>query len=61
MWWSGNNYGKGGIGILVKAKICEKVIKIQKKVSVVTIVVVFGEKVMRIICVYGSWVRRSDG
>ena len=31
LWWSGNNDGIGGVGILVKEELCEKVVSQKKK------------------------------
>ena len=31
LWWSGNNDGIGGAGILVKEELCEKAVKVRRK------------------------------
>ena len=31
LWWSGNNAGFGGVGILVKEQICESVVEVRRK------------------------------
>ena len=28
LWWSGNSDGTGGVGILVKEELCEKVVEV---------------------------------
>ena len=28
MWWSGNSYGMGGVGVLVKEELREKVVEV---------------------------------
>lgn len=54
MWWSGNDSGTGGVGILVKEELCEKVVEIHRTNDrIMTMVLVFGEEVVRVISVYG--------
>ena len=31
LWWSGNSDGTGGVGVLVKEELCEKVVEVQRK------------------------------
>ena len=39
LWWSGNSSGIGGVGILVKEELCEKVVDVRRKSSRVEVVV----------------------
>ena len=32
-WWPENNKGTGGVGIMVKEELCEKVVKFEEKVT----------------------------
>ena len=60
LWWSGNSEGTGGVGILVKEELCEKVVEVRRKSDrVMTIVMAFEEEVVRIVCVYGPQSGRS--
>ena len=53
-WWSGNSAGTGGVGVLVKEELCEKVVEVRRKSDrVMTVVMALEEEVVRIICVYG--------
>ena len=53
-WWSGNSDGTGGVGVLVKEELCEKVVEMRRKGDrVMTVVMAPEEEVVRIICVYG--------
>ena len=52
VWWSGNDAESGGVGILVKEKICGNVVEVRRKSDrVMAIVLTLGE-VIRIICTY---------
>ena len=31
LWWTGNNDGIGGVGILVKEELCQKVVEVRRK------------------------------
>ena len=51
-WWSGNSDGMGGLAVLVKEELCEKVVEVQRKSDrVMTVVMTLEEEVVR--CVYG--------
>ena len=53
LWWSGNSEGVGGVGILVKEELCEKVVEVLRKSDrVMTVVMAFEEEVVRILCAY---------
>ena len=61
MWWSGNNDGIGGVGILVKERLCEKVEEVRRKSDkVMAMGLVFEEEVIRVICAYAPQVGRSE-
>ena len=54
MWWSGNKEGTGGVGVMVKEELCEKVIEVRRRSDrVMAVVLVFEEEVVRVICGYG--------
>ena len=54
LWWSGNSSGIGGVGILVKKELCEKVVDIRRKSDRAMVVVLgFGEQVIRVILAFG--------
>ena len=53
LWWSGNDVGFGGVGILVKEEISGNVVEVKRKSDrVMAIVLNIGREVMCIICVY---------
>ena len=59
--WSGNNDGIGGVGILVKEELCEKVVKVRRKSDrVMAMVLAFDKVVTRVICAYAPQVGRSE-
>ena len=61
MWWSGNDAGFGGVGILVKEKISGNVVEVRRKSDrVIVIVLTLGREVMRVICAYGPQSGRPD-
>ena len=52
-WWSGNDAGFGGVGILVKEKISGNFVEVRRKSDrVMAIVLTLDREVMRI-CGYG--------
>ena len=54
LWWAGNSDGTGGVGVLVKEDLCEKLVEVQRKSDrVMTVVMALEEEVVRIICVHG--------
>ena len=54
LWWSGKSDGTGGVGVLVKEELCEKVVEVRRKSDrAMTVVMALEEEVVRIICVYG--------
>ena len=61
LWWSGNNAGFGGVGILVKEEISGNVVEVRRKSDrVMAIAVTLDRVVMRIICAYGPQSGRPD-
>ena len=47
LWWSGNNTGKGGVGILVKEDLCESVVEIRRSSDkTMTMCLIFGEEMI---------------
>ena len=51
LWWCGNDDKTGGVGILVKEELCEKVVEVRRRCDgVMGIGLVFGEEVVRVIC-----------
>ena len=53
MWWSGNQEGCGGVGVLVKEELYDKFIE-DRRVNdrVISLVIVFEEEVLRVVCAY---------
>ena len=52
LWWCGNDK-IGGVGILVKEELCEKVVEVRRRCDkVMAIGLVFEEEVVRVICAY---------
>ena len=55
LWWSGK-----GDGVMMKKDLCEKVVDVRGvSDSVMTVVVVFGKDVLRMICTYAQQSGRS--
>ena len=53
LWWCGNDDKTRGEGILVKEELCENVVEVRRRLDrVMAIGLVFGEEVVRAICVY---------
>ena len=49
-WWSAKGYRIGGVGVMVKEEVCEKVVNIRMVGDrVMAVVLVFEEGVMRLI------------
>ena len=54
LWWSGNDAGFGGVGILVKEEISKNVVEVKRKSDrVIAIVLTLSREVMPKICAYG--------
>ena len=61
LWWSGNDAGFGGVGILVKEEISGNAVEVRRKSDrVMAIVLTLGREVMRVICAYGPQSGRPD-
>ena len=61
MWWSGNDAGFGGVGILVKEEISGNVVEVRRKRDrIMVIVPILGREVMRVRCAYGPQSGRPD-
>ena len=59
LWWSGNSSGIGGVRILVKEELCEKVVDVRRKCDrVMVIVLACGEQVIRVISAHGPQAER---
>ena len=50
LWWSGE--GVGGVVVMVKEELCEKMVEVRRVSDRVMTVVVFEEDVLRLICWY---------
>ena len=60
LWWSGKGNGVGGVGVIVKEELCEKVVEVRRlRDRVMTLLVVFEEDVLRLICGYAPQSGRS--
>ena len=61
LWWSGNDAGFRGVGILVKKEISGNVVEVRRKSDrVMAIVQTLGREVMRVICANGPQSGRPD-
>ena len=50
LWWSGKGDKGGGVGVMEKVELCEKVVEARRlSDGVMTVVVVFEEDVLRLI------------
>ena len=50
VWLSRNGDGVGGVGVMVKEQLCEKVVEARRVSDRVMTIVVFDEDVLRLIC-----------
>ena len=61
LWWSGNDVGFGGVGILVKEEISGNIVEVKRKSDkVMAIVLTLGREVTPIIYAYGPQRGRPD-
>ena len=61
LWWCGNDDKTGGVGILVKEELCEKMVEVRRRCDrVMGIGLVFGEEVVRVICAYAPQSGKPD-
>ena len=59
LWWSGRGDGVGGVGVMVKGEMSEKVVEVRRVSDRVMTVDVFEEDVLRLICGYAPQSERS--
>ena len=60
LWWSGKRDTVGGVGVMVKKELCEQVVEVRRLSDrVMTVVVVFEQDVLRLICGYAPQSGRS--
>ena len=53
LWLSGKIYGVGGVGVMVKGELCEKVVEVRSVSDrMLTVVVLFEGNVLGLICGY---------
>ena len=53
LWWYGKGDGVGDVEVMVKEELCEYVVEVRRASDrVMTVVVVFEEDVLRLICGY---------
>ena len=53
MWWSGNQEGCGGVGVLVKEELYDKVVEIRRvKDRVMSLAIVYGQEMVRVVWTY---------
>ena len=59
-WWSGNDARVGGVGILAKEELCSNVVEVRRRSDrVMSMVMMIGKEIMRVICAYGPQCGRS--
>ena len=60
LWWSGNEDKIGGVEILVREDLCMNIVEISRiSDRVIVVVIIFGKKVVRIVCAYAPQCGRS--
>ena len=60
LWWSGNDSGVGGVGILIKEELYANVVEVQRRSDrVMAIVLAIGLEVIRVVSAYGPQRRRT--
>ena len=60
LWWSGNEDKIGDVGILVREDLCMNFVEINMiSDRVMVVVIIFGKKVVRIVCIYAPQCGRS--
>ena len=61
LWWSGNEMGSGGVGILVKEEISGSVVEVRRRSDrVMSIVLIIGKELIRVLCAYGPQSGRPE-
>ena len=60
LWWKGND-GTGGVGVMVKEELVEKVLEVRRKsASVIVVVMVIGKVTVRVISGYAPQQNRKE-
>ena len=54
LWWSGKVDGVGGVGVMVKEELCERVVRVRRVSDRVMTVVCYEEDVLRLIWEYAT-------
>ena len=61
LWWCENDDKIGGVGILVKEELCEKVVEVRRRCDrVMAIGLVFEEEMVRVICAYAPLTEKPE-
>ena len=61
LWWAGNEDGYGGVGVLVKEELCEKVVETHRRSDrVISLVLAFGESILRVVGAYAPQSGRPE-
>ena len=58
-WWSRNGNGVGGVGDMVMDELCETAVEVRVGNRVMSVIVVFEEDVLRLICGYDQQSARN--
>ena len=54
-WWYGKRDGVGGLGVMVKEELCEKVVKVRMVSDrAMAVLVVFEDDVLRLVCAHAQ-------
>ena len=59
LWWSGKRDGVGGVGVMVKEELCEKVVEVRRVSDRAMTLAVFEDDVLRLICGHSPQSGRS--
>ena len=54
LWWSGNKEGHGGVGVMVKGALYDKVVEVRRVNDRVMSLVIVLEEVIRVVCAYAA-------
>ena len=59
LWWSGTQEGNGGVGVVVKEEMHDEDIEVRRvNDRVMSLVIVFVEGVLRVVCAYAPHSRK---
>ena len=51
LWWSRYQEGYGGVSVLVKEKLCDKVVEVRRiKYRLISVAIVFEKEALRVVC-----------